>query len=96
MTKFFNKCKKLYFWPFAQIFEKMFSQNMALSCTALYGFLAPCQNLEKTKDKILRKLLDRRKEGCIEAILQDHSGCHQRVQKNSKMFNERFNQVIVG
>ena len=34
-----------------------------MSCTSSYGFLAPCHNLEKTKDAIPRKHLDRRKDG---------------------------------
>ena len=45
MTKFFNKFQKLGFWlifgPFIW--------------TTLYGFLAPCQNLEKANIKIARK-----------------------------------------
>ena len=34
-------------------------ENMAQSCTTSHGFLAPCQHLEKTKDTIPRKCLDR-------------------------------------
>ena len=57
MTKFFNKFKKPCFWPIFPNFiaEIFFPENPALSCTTLYGFLAPCQNLEKINDKIPRK-----------------------------------------
>ena len=52
MTQFSNKFKKLCFWPIFGPFlgQKKFS----------YGFLAPCQNLEKVNDTIQRKRLDRR------------------------------------
>ena len=43
--------------------KKNFPRDLALSHTASYGFLAPCQNLEKTRDTILRKCLDRYKDG---------------------------------
>ena len=43
--------------------KKIFLAYMALSCTTSYGFLAPCQNLEKTNDAIPRKCLDRQKDG---------------------------------
>ena len=36
-----------------------FLENPALSHTTTYGFLAPCQNLEKTDDTIPRKHPDR-------------------------------------
>ena len=51
MTKFFNKLKKF------------FPKNPALSRTTSYGFLAPCQNLEKTNGTIPRKRPDRQKDG---------------------------------
>ena len=38
-------------------------KNLALSHTISYGFLAPCQNLEKTKDTTPRKYPDRQKDG---------------------------------
>ena len=57
MTKFFNILKKPCFWP------KLFLENPARSHTALYEFLASCQNLEKTNDTIPRKRPDRRKDG---------------------------------
>ena len=41
--------------------KKIFLAYMALSCTTSYGFLAPCQNLEKTNDAIPRKCPDKRK-----------------------------------
>ena len=43
--------------------KKIFLENLALSCTTTYGFLTPCQNLEKVNDTIQRKLLDRQKDG---------------------------------
>ena len=58
MTKFSNKFKKPYFWPIlGPIFpilgaKNIFLENPALSCTTSYGFLAPCQNLEKVNDTI--------------------------------------------
>ena len=42
---------------------KIFLGNLALSCTTSYGFLAPCQNLEKTNDAIPRKCPERWKDG---------------------------------
>ena len=69
MTKLFNIfLKKLVFGPFLTHFlnflrKKIFLENQALSRTTSYGFLAPCQDLEKTNDTIPRKRLDRRKDG---------------------------------
>ena len=65
MTKFFNIFKEPCFWPiFPMLWAKnFFLENPTLSRTNSYGFLAPCQNLEKTKDTISRKRLDRRKDG---------------------------------
>ena len=65
MTKFSNKFKKPCFWPIFPIFgvKKVFQENLALSHTASYGFVAPCQNLEKVNDVIQRKRPDRRKDG---------------------------------
>ena len=62
MTKFFNKLKEPCFWP---VFggEKLFPENLALSRTTAYGFLAPCQNLDKTSDTSPRKCPDRRTKG---------------------------------
>ena len=42
--------------------KKIFLENPALSHTTSYGFLAPCQNLEKVNDTIQRKRPDRRKD----------------------------------
>ena len=62
MTKFFNKLKKTlllaYFWFIFPILGGKFFPGKCHT----YGFLAPSQNLEKTKDKIPRKHPDRRKE----------------------------------
>ena len=69
MTKFFNIFfKKLVFGPFLTHFliflgKKLFLENQALSRTTSYGFLAPCQDLEKTNDTIPRERPDRRKDG---------------------------------
>ena len=43
--------------------KKITLENLALSRTTSYGFLAPCQNLEKFLDTIERKGPDRRKDG---------------------------------
>ena len=68
MTKFSNKFKKPCFWPnlgpFSQFWgQKKFSWKIWLSRTTSYGFLAPCQNLEKIDDTIQRKRWDRQKDG---------------------------------
>ena len=62
MTQFSNKFKKLCCWPILGA-KKIFLENPALSHTTSYGFLAPCQNLEKVNDTIQRKRLDRWKDG---------------------------------
>ena len=38
-------------------------ENLALSCTSSYRFLAPYINLEKNKDTIQRKCSNRQKDG---------------------------------
>ena len=43
--------------------KNFFLENPALSRTTSYGFLATCQNLEKTNDTIPRKCLDGRTDG---------------------------------
>ena len=65
MTQFSNKFKKLWFWPIFPTFgaKKIFLENPALSRTTSYGFLAPCQNLEKFNDIIQRKRPDERTKG---------------------------------
>ena len=65
MTQFSNKFKKPGLWPIFPIFgaKKIFLENLALSRINSYGFLAPCQNLEKVNDTIQRKRPDRRKDG---------------------------------
>ena len=65
MPQFSNKFKKLCFWPIFPILgaKKIFLESLALSRTTSYGFLAPCQNLEKVNDTIQRKRLDRCMEG---------------------------------
>ena len=68
MTQFSNKFKKSCFWPIFPHFwgKKNFLENLALSRTTSYGFLAPCQNLEKVNDTIQRKCPDRQTEGWTE------------------------------
>ena len=47
MTQFSNKFKKPCFWPISGA-KKIFLENLALSHTTPYGFLASCQNLGRT------------------------------------------------
>ena len=54
--------------------KSFFLENTALSRTTSYGFLAKCQNLEKTNDTIRRKRPDRRKDGWTDPISKDPSG----------------------
>ena len=75
MTQFSNKFKKLCFWsifgPFSPFLgQKLFSWKIWLSRTTSYGFLAPCQNLEKVNDKIQRKCLDRQKDGRTDRMME--------------------------
>ena len=42
--------------------KKFFLENLVLLRTTSYGFLAPCQNLEKTNDTIPRKRLTEGRE----------------------------------
>ena len=69
MNTFSNKLKKPCFWPILGLFseflgqKKFSSKKSALSHTTSYGFLAPCQNLEKINDTNQRKCPDRRKDG---------------------------------
>ena len=53
------------FWSIFPNFgaKKFFPENLALPGTTSYGFLALCQNSEKTNDTIPRKRLDRRMDG---------------------------------
>ena len=57
MTKFFNKFKNSCFGPVL---------SPGLSRTTSYGFLAPCQNLEKTNDALSRKCPNRSMKGWTE------------------------------
>ena len=58
--------KNFVFGPFLVHFpnfgENFFFHKIQLSCTTSYGFLAPCQKLEKTNDTILRERLGRQKD----------------------------------
>ena len=63
MTKFFFKFKKSYFWPFLVNFpnfggKKLISQNRVFMHN-FKGFLASCQNLEKSNDPVPRRHPDR-------------------------------------
>ena len=62
MIKSFNKFKKPCFWSIFPNFgaNSFFREDPALSRTTSSGFLAPCQNSEKTNDTIPRKCPDRR------------------------------------
>ena len=53
-----------HFWSILSILGEnfFFLENPAMSHTTSYGFLAPCQNFEKTKDAIPRKRPDRQKD----------------------------------
>ena len=51
-----------HFWPIFGA-KKNFLKNLVLSRTTSYGFLTPCQNLEKVNDTIQRKHPHRRTEG---------------------------------
>ena len=53
MNKFFSKFNKIYFWQF--LGQKSFFYEIELLCTTSEGFLAPCQNSEKSNDPISRK-----------------------------------------
>ena len=66
MTKLFSKLKKSCFRPIFPTFlgEKNLSQeNLNMSCTTSFRFLAPCQTLQKTDNTIPRKYLDKQKDG---------------------------------
>ena len=68
MTKFFSKFKKPVFGQFFFHFpnfwgKKIFLENPDLPHTTSYGFLTPCQNLEKTNYAIPRKHPNRQKDG---------------------------------
>ena len=75
MTTFFNIFKKPKKIPIFWV-KNVFLENPALSRTTSSGFLASCQNLEKTNNKIPRKCPDRRKDRpqkdqeycCIETV----------------------------
>ena len=75
MTQFSNKFKKLCFWPIFGLFstylgqKKIFLENLAVSRTTSYGFLPPCQNLEKVNDTIQTKHPGRPTEGQTDPIL---------------------------
>ena len=60
---FKKPCLWSIFRPFSQFWgAKTFFWKIKLSRTNSYGFLVPCQNLEKTNNKTPRKCLNRRKD----------------------------------
>ena len=71
MTKFFNKLKKSCFWPISGLVSHFlgqnifFPENLPLSRTTSYGFLEPCQNLEKANNS---KKTPRQTEGLTDPI----------------------------
>ena len=67
MTNFFNKLKTCS-WPIFGLFSQFWGQKkkiqkILLSCKTSYGFLVPCQDLEKIDHVIPRKRSDGRMEG---------------------------------
>ena len=71
-----------HFWPIFPILgaKKFFLENPALSHTTSYGFLASCQNLEKTNDTIPRKRPDRQKDGRTDG----QTLCHRTLPANAE------------
>ena len=53
--------------------KNFFLENPAHSRTTSYGFLAPCQNLEKTNDTIPRKRPDRQKDRRTEERMEEQT-----------------------
>ena len=89
MSQFFKKMEKSYFWYILAYFfhfggKNIFSKNPALSHTTSYGFLIPCQNLEKTIDPIPRKRLDVQTDRLTDSILHNL----QATTSDLKTFNE--------
>ena len=74
---------------FSQVFwENLFPKNLPLSCTTSYGFLTPCENLEKTKSNLQKmfRQKDRRKDRLyFEGLLQLQKGV-KRVEKLLETF----------
>ena len=55
------------FYPFPRIFgHKKFFHEIELLCTTSLGFLAPCQNSEKSNDPTSKKHPDRCQEARME------------------------------
>ena len=52
-----------FFDPFSQFWGQKHFHKTQLLRTISYGFLAPCQSLEKTNDTNPRKCSDRRNDG---------------------------------
>ena len=99
MNKFSNKLKRtLFLAHFGLIFpifqaKKLFLENPTLSRPTSYGFLAPCQKLEKVNNTIQRQYLDRRKdrwkEGWTNPILYESFGYRQ-GSNNQKIIHSGY------
>ena len=83
MINFFNKIKKPYFWSIFPIFGAIIFFNIILlSHTTSYRFRAPCQHLERPKEKIsMPRQMERQTEGLTGPISWGHSGYFQGSEK---------------
>ena len=77
---------------FSQVFwENLFPKNLPLLCTTSYGFLTPCENLEKTKSNLQKMVRqkDRRKNERTDLISKDPSS-YNRGLKQQKNYWKHF------
>ena len=96
------------FGPFLAHFPNVggkmfFPGNPALSPTTSYGFLAPCQGLEKTNDTISRKCQDRQKDGqkdrqtegqtLFYRILLANARCPKMQARSKKSYSFRYIKI---
>ena len=65
MTRFFKNSENPIFGPFSHFWGKLFLENSALPRTTSYGLLAPCQNLEKTKQEWSGQMGGWTEGGCL-------------------------------
>ena len=95
-------------WPIFPTFraKKFLLENPALSHTISYGFLAPCQNLEKTNHAIPRKSPDRRKdektdgrmEGWKDGRMEGWKDGWRGIRANasgSKILNKKYKNMTI-
>ena len=82
----FQYIQKTAFGTFSQFWggEKISLENPALSHPTSYGYLASCQNLEKTNDTITRKCLGRRKDGRMEGRKDGQTLFHRTLLANTR------------